>query len=137
MGPNNRRVIVLGITDLFFRAKIEQIARISGSICESIDDPLDLKSKSAALQDCIVVYDLEKTNLEGLSLVSREIRGVRLLGFYPHRNKELPERSRSMVRSGVGEIVPRSGLEKRLVALLNQKRPPSKPSVTDQRSTRL
>ena len=117
---SSRKVVFLDSGDLFFRAKLDGIARSSGAIFECVDTISVLCGAKTELAESIVIYDLEKVDLkEILQLcLPNSDGGFHLLGFYSHKNREVSERAR---QAGVrGEMVPKSALEFRLRKLLSQ-----------------
>jgi hypothetical protein len=103
--------------DLFFLAKIQQIAKNSDAHFAEAKEFADLHNKVRdAFEKIIIVFDI--TNAENdLSLLSNlESPQIELLGFYPHVEKDAADRARSQ---GLANIVPRSALEPKLKNMLS------------------
>ncbi len=111
-----KAVIVYGIMDLFFLAKIQQIAKNSDAHFAEAKEFVDLQNKvSDTFEKIIIVFDLTNVENDLTSLSNLESAQTTLLGFYPHVEKEVADRARSQ---GVMNIVPRSALEPKLKSML-------------------
>jgi hypothetical protein len=112
-----KAVIVYGIMDLFFLAKIQQIAKNSDAHFAEAKKFVELQNKvSEKFEKIIIVFDLTNVENDLTPLSNLKSAQTTLLGFYPHVEKKVAYSARSQ---GEMNIVPRSALEPKLKSMLS------------------
>jgi len=105
------RPVLVWVSDLFFRAKIEATARTLGIpiVCSATGAvPSD-----GAFSGCLI--DLESAGEAAFARIAEVAAGHRTLGFVSHVRADLVERA---VAAGCREVVPRSRFARELPELL-------------------
>ena len=115
----NRTVLAV-VTDLFFVAKIQGVARAAG-VTLHVSAPGSAAEQSAALRPDLILLDLHATADLG-AFVARLREGTRapLVGFYSHVDGET---RRLAIAAGVDPVLPRSAFVARLADILTRGAP--------------
>jgi hypothetical protein len=103
-----KTLVAVGNIDLFFRAKLEQMAKSAGAksfFISSSDDPSRLSNLVSS--DSLVVVDIEQTS-SNIDTIASYCNAGKLIGFYPHVRKDLLLKAKD---AGLSMIIPRSALE--------------------------
>ena len=112
-----RRVLVV-CSNLFFSARIVEVARSIGVVVEVVDAPAALVAAHSGRWDLMIV-DLETSGdpivLVEQASVDRATRPSTIVAFYPHVRDEL---RRAALAAGADQVVPRSAFVQRLPELL-------------------
>ena len=110
-------IVLYKVRDLFFRARIEQICHQSEVSVASADSPEELKRMLSNPQPVLVVLDLANSRLDLVSIASLCSNvEAQVLGYYSH--VDVGTRI-SATEAGIKNITPKSGLEKKLSALIH------------------
>jgi CheY-like chemotaxis protein len=112
-----RRVLAV-VTDLFFAARIAEVAKQIGVAVELVDVASALEACRVARPDLLVV-DLEAPDdaAEAIRRLRADpaTRDVEVLGFYPHVRHEL---RLAALEAGADRVLPRSAFTRRLAQVL-------------------
>ena len=110
----NRTVLAV-VTDLFFVAKIQGVARAAG-VSLHVSTPADAAAESAAHAPDLIVLDLHAVS-DLTEFVTQLRKGTRapLVGFYSHVDGET---RRLAIEAGVDQVLPRSAFVTRLGDIL-------------------
>ena len=113
------RKLLLVMSDLLFRSKIDEVARRLGLELRVAKSPEQLDRQLAAGEPSLAIVDLEETALDSFAAIAR-IRSASpatpVLGFAGHGNVEAIKRARE---SGA-TVLARSGFTAQLPELLTQ-----------------
>ncbi len=110
----NRTVLAV-VTDLFFVAKIQGVARAAG-VTLHVSAPASAAAEAAALQPDLILLDLHATtDLRTFVAQLREDTRAPLVGFYSHVDGET---RRLAIAAGVDQVLPRSAFVARLANIL-------------------
>ena len=113
------RKLLVVMSDLLFRSKIDEVARRLGLELRVAKSPEQLERQLAAGEPAIVIVDLEETSLDPFAAIAR-VRAisssVAILGFAGHGNVDAIKRA----REGGATVLARSGFTVQLPALLTQ-----------------
>jgi DNA-binding NtrC family response regulator len=113
------RKLLVVMSDLLFRSKIDEVARRLGLELRVAKSPEQLDRQLAAGEPAIAIVDLEETALDPFTAIER-VRagapGVPILGFAGHGNVDAIRRG----REGGATVLARSGFTVQLPALLNE-----------------
>lgn len=104
-----KTLVTVGNIDLFFRAKLEQMAKASGAksfFVSTSDEPSILLN--LVTSESLVVVDIEQT-ASNVDKITAYCKAGQVIGFYPHVRKELFEKAKD---AGFAKVVPRSALER-------------------------
>jgi CheY-like chemotaxis protein len=119
--PNARYVLVV-MSDLIVRSKIDEVARRTGLELRAAKSLEQLERHLTAGEPAIAFVDLEADTLDPAAAIHRlrEIgggEGARIIGFSGHTNIAAIEAGRA---AGAGVVLARSGLTAQLPALLTR-----------------
>jgi CheY-like chemotaxis protein len=113
------RKLLVVMSDLLFRSKIDEVARRLGLELRVAKSPEQLDRQLAAGEPALAIVDLEESALDSFAAIAR-IRtaspGTAILGFAGHGNVEAIRRG----REGGATVLARSGFTAQLPALLTQ-----------------
>jgi DNA-binding NtrC family response regulator len=113
------RKLLLVMSDLLFRSKIDEVARRLGLELRVAKSPEQLERQLAAGEPALAIVDLEERALDSVAAIAR-IRaaspGTPILGFAGHANVEAISRGREEGAT----VLARSGFTAQLPALLAQ-----------------
>ena len=113
------RRVVLVATDLFFVARIAETARAAGVTLITTSPGQALEACNVAPTD-LVILDLhgpgDPIALAEALKADAETRGVPIVAYYSHVDRELGERARA---AGIDRVLPRSAFTAKLPALLS------------------
>jgi DNA-binding NtrC family response regulator len=113
------RKLLVVMSDLLFRSKIDEVARRLGLELRVAKSPEQLDRQLAAGEPAIAIVDLEETALDSFAAIAR-IRtaspATPILGFAGHGNIEAIKRA----REGGATVLARSGFTLQLPALLTE-----------------
>ena len=113
------RKLLLVMSDLLFRSKIDEVARRLGLELRVAKSPEQLDRQLAAGEPALSIVDLEEGALDSFAAIAR-IRtaspGTPVLGFAGHGNVEAIRRA----REGGATVLARSGFTAQLPELLTQ-----------------
>jgi DNA-binding NtrC family response regulator len=113
-----RRLLIV-MSDLLFRSKIDEVARRLGLELRVAKSPEQLDRQLAAGEPALAIVDLEEAALDSFAAIARihiACPGTPILGFAGHGNVEAIRRGRE---SGA-TVLARSGFTAQLPALLTQ-----------------
>jgi DNA-binding NarL/FixJ family response regulator len=113
-----RKLLVI-MSDLLFRSKIDEVARRLGLELRVAKSPEQLDRQLAAGEPAIVIIDLEEPALDPFAAIARvraAAPAVPILGFAGHGNAEAIRRA----REGGATVLARSGFTVQLPALLTE-----------------
>ena len=109
-------LIAYKLTDLFFRVKIQEIAKRYGTKFVEVSDLCSLNDSIIKTSGRIlVVFDLMRVDSELDALSKIASVSTTMIAFYPHLEKEAAARAR---KAGISNVVPRSALESKLDSVL-------------------
>lgn len=124
-GPQNAapmasaRKLLVVMSDLLFRSKIDEVARRLGLELRVAKSPEQLDRQLAAGEPALAIVDLEENALDSFAAIAR-IRTARpetpILGFAGHGNVDAIRRA----REGGATVLARSGFTAQLPELLTQ-----------------
>lgn len=108
------------VDDLFFRAKLEQTAKLVGITLSTATTGEQLLTAAAANPSALVIVDLNARQgameaLEKLAPPDQAGNPRRLIAFLSHVQVDLEERARA---AGCAEVMPRSKFTQNLAAIL-------------------
>lgn len=110
----NRTVLAV-VTDLFFVAKIQGVARAAG-VSLHVSAPSDAAAESAARAPDLIVLDLHAiADIAAFVTRLRRDTAAPLVGFYSHVDGET---RRLAIEAGVDQVLPRSAFVTRLAHIL-------------------
>ena len=113
------RKLLLVMSDLLFRSKIDEVARRLGLELRVAKSPEQLERQMAAGEPALAIVDLEETALDSFAAIAR-IRtaspATPVLGFAGHGNVEAIRRA----REAGATVLARSGFTAQLPGLLAQ-----------------
>ena len=107
-------MVIVVVDDMFFASKIRAVAEAVGV---EISFP---RSKEALVQKVqeskprLVIVDLHNQKIDPNEL-AKELRGIRLLGFYSHVQTELQQNA---LAAGFDQVIPRSVFARDLPKIL-------------------
>jgi len=103
-----KTVIIVGNQDIFFRAKLEQLAKSCGGTSRFVTTAEELaEAISSSGEESLVVIDIEKVSAK-LGEMMRSTGKAQVVGFYPHVRSELQSSAKDL---GLIRAVPRSAIE--------------------------
>ena len=108
------------VDDLFFRAKLEETAKLAGITLATASTGEQLLTAAAANPEALVIVDLNARQgaieaVEQLAQPNEAGNPRRLIAFLSHVQVELAERARA---AGCSEVMPRSKFTQNLAAIL-------------------
>ena len=108
------------VDDLFFRAKLEQTAKLVGITLSTATTGEQLLAAAAANPAALIIVDLNARQgvmeaLEKLAPPDQAGNSRRLIAFLSHVQADLAERARA---AGCAEVMPRSKFTQNLAAIL-------------------
>jgi len=113
------RKVLIVMSDLLFRSKIDEVARRLGLELRVAKSPEQLDRQLAAGEPAIAIVDLEESALDSFAAIAR-IRAASpstpVLGFAGHGNVDAIRRA----REGGTTVLARSGFTVQLPSLLGQ-----------------
>jgi len=113
------RKVLIVMSDLLFRSKIDEVARRLGLELRVAKSPEQLDRQLAAGEPAIAIVDLEESALDSFAAIAR-IRAASpstpVLGFAGHGNVDAIRRA----REGGATVLARSGFTVQLPSLLGQ-----------------
>jgi CheY-like chemotaxis protein len=113
------RKLLVVVSDLLFRSKIDEVARRLGLELRVAKSPEQLDRQLAAGEPALAIVDLEENALDPFAATARiraSAPGTPILGFAGHGNVEAIRRA----REGGATVLARSGFTAQLPALLTQ-----------------
>jgi DNA-binding NtrC family response regulator len=113
------RKLLLVMSDLLFRSKIDEVARRLGLELRVAKSPEQLDRQLAAGEPALAIVDLEETALDSFAAIARiraSSSATPVLGFAGHGNVEAIRRA----REGGATVLARSGFTAQLPELLSQ-----------------
>ena len=113
------RKLLVVMSDLLFRSKIDEVARRLGLELRVAKSPEQLERQLLAGEPALAIIDLEETSLDPFAAIAR-VRGAApqtpILGFAGHGNVDAIKRA----REGGATVLARSGFTVQLPALLTE-----------------
>lgn len=112
-----KTLVAVGNIDLFFRAKLEQMAKAYGAksfFVSTTDEPSRLLN--LVTSESLVVVDIEQIASD-IGEIASYSRAGQVVGFYPHVRKDLLEKAKD---AGLAKVVPRSALEQVVKSFLEK-----------------
>lgn len=113
-----RRLLVV-MSDLLFRSKIDEVARRVGLELRVAKSDEQLDRQLAAGAPALAIVDLEESTLDAFAAIARvraSAPGVPIIGFAGHGNVDAIRRA----REGGATVLARSGFTVQLPALLTE-----------------
>jgi len=113
------RKLLVVMSDLLFRSKIDEVARRLGLELRVAKSPEQLDRQLAAGEPAIAIVDLEETSLDPFAAIARvrvAAPHAPILGFAGHGNVDVIRRA----REGGATVLARSGFTAQLPALLTE-----------------
>ncbi|MDB4911006.1 MAG: hypothetical protein JWO39_1829 [Gemmatimonadetes bacterium] len=113
------RKLLVVMSDLLFRSKIDEVARRLGLELRVAKSPEQLDRQLAAGEPAIAIVDLEETALDSFAAIARihsTMPDTPILGFAGHGNVDAIRRA----REGGATVLARSGFTVQLPALLTE-----------------
>ena len=117
--PGAQPVLVV-VSDLFFRAKIDAVARLLGLPLRVARSAEQLERHLATLRPSLVLVDLEADSIDPVVAIERLKQadvGAPVIGFASHTNPAVLRAARA---AGADEVMARSGFQVRLPGLLEE-----------------
>lgn len=113
------RKLLVVMSDLLFRSKIDEVARRLGLELRVAKSPEQLERQLAAGEPAIAIVDLEESSLDPFAAIAR-VRAAApqtpILGFAGHGNVDAIKQA----REGGATVLARSGFTAQLPALLTR-----------------
>jgi DNA-binding NarL/FixJ family response regulator len=111
---------VVLVDDLFFRAKLEETAKLAGIVLSTASTGEQLLTAAAASPNALIIVDLNARHgaieaVEHLAQQNGSGNPRRLIAFLSHVQVDLAERARA---AGCSEVMPRSKFTQNLAAIL-------------------
>jgi len=108
------------IDDLFFQAKLQQTAKLTGVTVETVATGEQLVKSAAASPAALIIVDLNARHgaveaVETLGKSGEQGNPRRVIAFLSHVQVDLAERAR---KAGCQEVMPRSMFTQNLAAIL-------------------
>ena len=118
----NRPLVIAGIEDIFFSAKIEPVARETGVELRVALDAAQLQTALDERLPALIILDLNSKTCGPLDAIrrikaDRRLSSVPLVGFLSHVQAELEAAARE---AGCDHVMPRSAFSKNLAKILGQ-----------------
>jgi len=113
-----RKLLVI-MSDLLFRSKIDEVARRLGLELRVAKSPEQLERQLAAGEPALAIIDLEESTLDPFAAIARvraAAPSVAILGFAGHGNVDAIRRA----REGGATVLARSGFTVQLPLLLTE-----------------
>ncbi len=113
------RKLLVVMSDLLFRSKIDEVARRLGLEMRVAKTPEQLTRQLAAGEPGLVIIDLEESVLDpfaAIASIRAAMPGAQVLGFAGHGNVDAIRRA----REGGATVLARSGFTIQLPALLTE-----------------
>jgi DNA-binding NarL/FixJ family response regulator len=113
------RKLLVVMSDLLFRSKIDEVARRLGLELRVAKSPEQLGRQLGAGEPALVIVDLEETALDpfaAIASVRAAVPGAAILGFAGHGNVDAIRRA----REAGATVLARSGFTVQLPALLTE-----------------
>jgi DNA-binding NarL/FixJ family response regulator len=113
-----RKLLVI-MSDLLFRSKIDEVARRLGLELRVAKSPEQLERQLAAGEPALAIIDLEEGTLDpfaAIASVRAAVPSVAILGFAGHGNVDAIRRA----REGGATVLARSGFTVQLPAILTE-----------------
>ncbi len=117
-----RKKILAGLEELFFKVKITDAAKRAGMAVEFVKDADDLLNKARAEKPALVIIDLNFSAIQPLKLIPRlksdpETRGISVIGYLSHVQGELKQKAHE---TGVDMVLARAALSQNLPQILKR-----------------
>lgn len=113
------RKLLVVMSDLLFRSKIDEVARRLGLEMRVAKSPEQLERQLAAGEPGLAIIDLEESTLDpfaAIASIRAAMPSVSILGFAGHGNVDAIRRA----REGGATVLARSGFTVQLPALLTE-----------------
>src|SRR5262245_55973311 len=122
------RIVLTGIDDIFFSAKIEEVAKRVGIRLIQALDAEQLSEKLAVTTPELIILDLNSRACSPLDAIRRiksdpKFRDIPVVGFFSHVQVEL---ERAAHQAGCDHVMPRSKFSANLPEILSKPRQETK-----------
>jgi CheY-like chemotaxis protein len=120
--PTTDRIVLAAVDDIFFSAKIEEVAKRVGVRLIQALDAGQLSEKLAASTPELIILDLNSRACSPLDAIRRiksdpKFRDTPVLGFFSHVQVELEQ---AALQAGCDHVVPRSKFSANLPEILGK-----------------
>jgi CheY-like chemotaxis protein len=120
--PPTDRIVLAAVDDIFFSAKIEEVAKRVGVRLIQALDAGQLSEKLAATTPELIILDLNSRACSPLDAIRRiksdpRFRGTPVLGFFSHVQVELEQ---AALQAGCDYVIPRSKFSANLPEILGE-----------------
>ena len=106
-------MILIATNDLFFRAKIEEVAKQKNVGIKFIENVEEVKSTKTLIID----LNFEKFSSEVIKKIKQENPNIHIIGYLSHVQTKLKEEA---MRAGCDEVMPRSQFSAKLGDILTK-----------------
>ena len=104
-------MILIATNDLFFRVKIEEVAKQKNIEVKFVEEKYEIENTSLLIVD----LNFDKFSADKIKSIKQENPEMRIIGYLSHVQKELRE---AALRAGCDEVMPRSQFSKNLAEIL-------------------
>jgi CheY-like chemotaxis protein len=120
--PPTDRIVLAAVDDIFFSAKIEEVAKRVGVRLIQALDAGQLSEKLAATTPELIILDLNSRACSPLDAIRRiksdpKFTGTPVLGFFSHVQVELEQ---AALQAGCDRVIPRSKFSANLPEILGE-----------------
>jgi DNA-binding NarL/FixJ family response regulator len=107
-------IVIAVVDDMFFASKIRAVAEAVGTEVSFPRSKEALMQKVRETKPRLVIVDLHNQKIDPNEL-AKELKGIRLLGFFSHVQTEL---QRNAIAAGFDQVIPRSVFARDLPQIL-------------------
>ena len=104
-------MILIATNDLFFRVKIEEVAKQKNVKIKFIENSKEVENTSLLIVD----LNFDKFPAEAIRKIKQENPGIYIIGYLSHVQTKLKE---DVLRAGCDEVIPRSQFSVKLGDIL-------------------
>jgi CheY-like chemotaxis protein len=124
--PPTARIVLTAVDDIFFSAKIEEVAKTLGVRLVQALDARQLSEKLAATTPELIILDLNSRACSPLEAIRRiktdpKFRDTPVIGFFSHVQVELEQAAH---QAGCDHVMPRSKFSANLPHILGEQHQP-------------
>ena len=106
-------MIAIATNDLFFRVKIEEVAKQKNVGIKFVENPEEVKDTNLLIID----LNFEKFPIESIKKLKKENPNIHIIGYLSHVQTKLKEEA---MRAGCDEVMPRSQFSAKLGDILTK-----------------
>jgi PleD family two-component response regulator len=119
---NEKKVILVAVSDVFFYAKVRDALRPNGYVLERVRTLQEVSEKAAAHRPAAVILNMNDDQLDGFSALERikgtdQLKSIPVLAFANHDEVETWRRAKEL---GVTRIVSRNEFSSRTKDLVEE-----------------